>query len=198
MMTLVFFLEEPSAEEMLKGILPKILPHEVMPRFVVFQGKQDLEKQLIRRLKLWRAPNSRFLVLRDQDSGDCRVIKKHLLEKCRQADKPSTTVRIACHELESFYLGDLQAVDKGLEIGSLSKLQKKRKYREPDSLSNPARELMALTKNSYQKVSGSRVISKYLNLENNLSHSFNALVKAIKCIITDIEFGDCHERTQYQ
>lgn len=71
MITLVFFLEEPSAEEMLKGILPKILPDYVVARFIVFQGKQDLEKQLVRRLKLWRAPNSLFLVLRDQDSGDC-------------------------------------------------------------------------------------------------------------------------------
>jgi hypothetical protein len=197
MMTLVFFLEEPSAEEMLKGILPRILPQEVTQRFVVFQGKQDLEKQLIRRLKLWRTPNSRFFVLRDQDSGDCRAIKKKLVEKCREADKPSTLVRIACHELESFYLGDLQAVDKGLEIGSLSKLQNKRKYREPDRLPNPARELIALTKNCYQKVSGSRAISKYMDLENNLSHSFNTLVKAIKGIITDIKIGDCHERTQY-
>lgn len=60
MMTLVFFLEEPSAEEMLKGMLPKILPDCVVPRFVVFEGKQDLDKQLERRMKLWKAPNSRF------------------------------------------------------------------------------------------------------------------------------------------
>ena len=39
---------------------------------------------------------------------------------------------------------------------------------------------MGLTKNSYQKVSGSRAIGRYMDLENNLSHSFNVLVKAIK------------------
>ena len=107
MTTLAFFLEEPSAEEMLKGILPKILPDHVEPRFIVFQGKQDLEKQLVRRLRLWRAPDTMFIVLRDQDSGDCRVIKRNLSDKCQVADKPNTVVRIACHELESFYLGDL-------------------------------------------------------------------------------------------
>ena len=48
MMTLVFFLEEPSAQEMLKGILPKILPENIQPRFVIFDGKQDLERQLVR------------------------------------------------------------------------------------------------------------------------------------------------------
>ena len=189
MMTLVFFLEEPSAEEMFKGILPKILPDHVVARFIVFQGKQDLEKQLVRRLKLWRAPNSLFLVLRDQDSGDCRVIKQNLLDKCRAAQKPNAIVRIACHELESFYLGDLRAVDKGLGISSLSRLQNKRKYRKPDKLANPARELMSLTKNYYQKVSGSRAIGRYLDVENNLSHSFNVLIKTIKRIINDCENG---------
>lgn len=185
MMTLVFFLEEPSAEEMLKGILPKILPDRVVPRFIVFEGKHHLEKQLGRRMKLWRAPNSRFLVMRDQDSGDCRVIKQNLLDKCKAAHRPKTIVRIACHELESFFIGDLRAVEKGLEINGLSKFQNKRKFREPDSLFNPARELMGLTENCYQKVSGSRAIGRYLDLENNRSHSFNVLVKAIKHIIAN-------------
>ena len=144
MMTLVFFLEELSAKEMLSGILPKILPDNIQPRFVVFEGKQDLEKQLVRRLRLWRIPNCQLFVLRDQDSGDCRLIKRNLLEKCNKANKPNTVVRVACHELESFYLGDLRAVDKGLKLGTLSKLQNKRKYREPDSLSNPAQELISL------------------------------------------------------
>lgn len=183
MMTLAFFLEELSAKEMLNGILPKILPENIQPRFVVFEGKQDLEKQLVRRLRLWRTPNTRFFVLRDQDSGDCRLIKSNLLEKCSEANKPNTIVRIACHELESFYLGDLRAVDKGLKIGSLSKLQNKQKYREPDNLTNPAQELKALTKNFYQKVSGSRAISKYLSLGKNRSHSFNVLVTAINSCI---------------
>ena len=178
-MTLVFFLEEPSAKEMLNGLLPNILPDNIQPRFVVFEGKQDLEKQLVRRMRLWRMPNCRFFVLRDQDSGDCRLIKRNLLEKCGEANKPNTIVRIACHELESFYLGDLRAVEKGLKIGSLSILQNKRKYREPDNLSNPAQELISLTNNCYQKISGSRAISKYLNTEENRSHSFKVLVKSI-------------------
>jgi len=57
MMMLVFFLEEPSAEEMLKDVLPKILPKHVIPRYVVFEGKQDLEKQLEKILsKSFRLP----------------------------------------------------------------------------------------------------------------------------------------------
>ncbi len=41
MRTLVFFLEEASAREMLKGLLPRFLPSDVESRFVVFEGKQD-------------------------------------------------------------------------------------------------------------------------------------------------------------
>ena len=37
---LVCMLEEPSAEEMLKAVLPKILPKTVYVRYMVFEGKQ--------------------------------------------------------------------------------------------------------------------------------------------------------------
>ncbi|MCI5224891.1 MAG: DUF4276 family protein [Candidatus Electrothrix sp. AR4] len=183
MITLVFFLEEPSAREMLRGILPKILPEHVVPRFIVFEGKQDLEKQLARKLKLWQLPDSRFIVMRDQDAGDCRRIKENLRGKCREAERPDAIVRIACHELESFYLGDLHAVEKGLEMSGLAKRQKQRKFRQPDNLPNPARELTMLTKKSYQKISGSRAIGSYLNLEDNRSNSFNILIQAIRDIV---------------
>lgn len=108
------------------------------------------------------------------------------------ANKPSSIVRIACHELESFYLGDLSAVDKGLKMNSLSKLQNKKKYREPDKLANPSQELMTLTKKRYQKISGSRAISRHLNLENNFSNSFNVLVNAIRNISNIFEDRDIH------
>ena len=184
MIRLVFFLEEPSAEEMLKGILPKILPDHVEPRFIVFEGKQDLEKQLPKRMRHWRMANSRFIVLRDQDAGDCFIIKQSLLEKCKKATLNETIVRIACHELESFYIGDLKAVEKGLGIKGLARLQDKKKFREPDRLSNPSQELIRLTKNRYEKVSGSREIAKHMNLTNNISHSFNVFLKGIERIIS--------------
>ncbi len=182
MTTLVFFLEEPSAKEMLQGILPQILPEHIVPCFIVFEGKQDLEKQLVRKLRLWRQPDSRFIVLRDQDAGDCRKIKENLLKKCKEAERMGAIVRIACHELESFYLGDLQSVEKGLKVSGLAKQQNKKKFRQPDKLPNPAHELKALTNKRYQKISGSRAIGKYLDLEKNQSQSFNVLVNSIKTI----------------
>lgn len=119
MKTIVFFLEEPSAREMLAGILPRILPDDMQIRYIVFQGKQDLEKKLQAKLRGWMLPDSIFVVMRDQDSGDCKAIKNKLVGLCREAGKDGVLVRVACRELESFYLGDLVAVEKGLGLKGL-------------------------------------------------------------------------------
>ena len=130
-MNLVFFLEEPSAKEAINGILPNALNREeINIKYVVFQGKQDLEKQIERKIRCWQTPNAKFIVLRDKDSGDCMAIKGRLYEKCKSAGREDALIRIACHELESWYLGDLEAVEKGLGINGLSKLQNG-KYKTP-------------------------------------------------------------------
>jgi len=182
MTTLVFLLEERSAEEMLKGILPRLLPDKVIPKFLVFEGKQDLDKRLGLRVRGWRAPDTFFIVIRDKDSGDCRTIKQGLCDKLANADRPDSLVRIACHELESFYLGDLAAVEAGLNRRGVSKQQEKSKYRTPDTISNPAQELTKLV--DYQKVAGSRAIAPHLKLDgSNRSHSFNVLVDGLRRIV---------------
>ncbi len=183
MKTIVFFLEEPSAKEMLKGLLPRAISESLNVRYVVFQGKQDLEKNLVKKLRGWQYPESVFVVLRDQDSGDCSAIKKKLVELCTQANRKTALVRIACRELESFYLGDLAAVEIGLEIKGLSKKQNKSKFRFPDQLGNPVQELESVTGGAYQKIAGSRLIGPHLTLEGNKSHSFNVLLSGIQRLI---------------
>ena len=121
MTNLVFFLEEPSAREMLKGLLPRLLPGDTVPRYVVFEGKNDMKKQLPKKLRGWRAPDSRFVVLRDQDAADCVGVKSELAEICRKAGKRGALVRIACHALESWYLGDLNAVERGMGPSGLAR-----------------------------------------------------------------------------
>lgn len=181
--TLVFLLEEPSAREMLKGVLPSVIPVGIHVRYIVFQGKQDLEKNVIRKLRGWKTPDTFFVIMRDQDNGDCMEIKEHLIQKCRDAHQENTLVRIACTELETFYLGDLQAVEQGLSIPGLSKKQTERKFRDPDILMHPSAELMKITKNRYQKMSGSRAIGPFLRTDgSNLSRSFNVLVKGVRDI----------------
>lgn len=182
MSQLVFFLEEPSAREMLKGLLPKILPEDVTTQFVVFEGKQDLEKRLPIRLRAWLQPDAQFVVIRDRDNGNCVTIKQNLVQKCADAGKPETLVRIACHELESFYLGDLNAVAQAIGPGNLGRQQNKAKYRDPDRLTNPFEELKKIAP-KYQKLSGSRAIGPLLNTTNNKSKSFNALITGVRRLI---------------
>lgn len=184
-MTLVFFLEELSAKETVKGVVPRILPADIDVRCVVFDGKQDLEKQIEKKIKNWLQPDTKFVILRDKDSGDCLAIKRGLYEKCKNAGRDDTLIRIACHELESWYLGDLEAVEAGLNMHGIAQLQNNHKFRVPDNLANAPQELYSLTKKKYQKVSGSRDISRYLKIDgSNKSYSFNVFIDGIRKIIT--------------
>ena len=183
MRCLVCLLEGPSEREMLKSLLPRFLNDEIEVHYIVFEGKQDLEKQLPLKLRAWQLPGCKFVVLRDKDSGDCVVIRKGLVKKCGMAGKSDALVRIAIHELESWYLGDLAAVEAGLGVSNLAYKQASRKFREPDALSNPAQELRKLTTDKYQKISGSRAIGPHLSIKNNRSKSYRKFISGLKKIL---------------
>ncbi len=182
MKELVFLLEEESAKVMLESLLPRMLNAEIKPRLLAFEGKQDLEKQMVRKMRSYLNPRARFIVMRDQDATpDCRVAKEALLARCAEAGRQGVAlVRIACHELESFYLADLAAVEAGLGMNGLAKHQSTAKFRDPDALQNPSKKLLVLTKQRYQKVSGSRVIGQHLDVGNERSSSFKNLIAGIK------------------
>lgn len=171
--------------EMLKGVLLRMLPPDICVKYIVFDGKQDLEKQMTLKLRGWNAPNSVFLIMRDQDAGDCKKIKHYLVEKSVASNKQNgVIIRIACRELESFYLGDLSAVEQGLNLRGIAKQQVKSKYRMPDKLVNPSEILEKLSEKKYQKIAGSRAIAPHLNITGgNKSHSFNVLLDGIRKII---------------
>ena len=178
MMHRVFLLEEPSAQDALQAWLPNWLPAEVTPHFIVFQGKQDLEKNMVLRMRYWLLPNSRFLVLRDQDSGDCKVVKAGLVARCADAGRPDAVVRVACRELESFFIGDWHAVADAFGKPALARLARKASYRNPDDLGSPSQEL-AKHLSAYQKRDGARRIAPLVDPARNASRSFHALRTAV-------------------
>lgn len=187
MNTIVFCLEEPSAWEMLNVLLPKILPGNIRAFPIIFEGKSDLDKRIVKRIQGWRAPRTHFFVLRDKDHADCQKLKQALVEKVTEAGRDDSIVRIACPELEAFYLGDLKAVELGLEINNLAKLQNKQKFRAPDDCANAAEELEKLSGCTYQKIAGSRAIAPHLKLDGgNHSHSFNVLIEGIQRLVARI------------
>lgn len=83
---LVFFLEELSAKELIDRIMPRIAP-DISFRTIAFNGKQDLEKNLYKKMKFYLLPNSYFFIVRDQDSGDCHLIKDKLRKICAETDE---------------------------------------------------------------------------------------------------------------
>ncbi len=188
MRELVFLLEEASAKAMLESLLPRLLYTKIGFRCISFEGKQDLEKQLSRKIKAYRNTLARFIVLRDQDQHhDCISLKARLQDLCTSTGKAACcSVCIACHELESFYLADLQAVEDALEIKGLALQQRNALFRQPDRLGNPSQELFKLTKYAYQKVAGSRAIGQHLRLDNTRSTSFQHLIQAIQQFETEL------------
>jgi hypothetical protein len=186
MKELVFFLEEESAKEFLKGILPRFLPSDVSPIYVTFEGKNDLQKNLERKLRAWIKPALGFVVLQDKDHNDCIDLKAKLQELCQKSGKSNTLVRIACHHLESWYIGNLTTVLPLYNINNPLKYQSKRKYRNPDALSYACEELKKLTHNQYQKINGSRRIGAAFPIDHNTnrSHSYRVFIEGIHKVIS--------------
>lgn len=182
MKEIVFLLEEPSARAMLESLLPRMLNEGTGFRCIPFEGKQDLEKQLTRKIRAYQNQTARFIILRDLDSHpNCLQVKQRLLDLCHASGKANQClVRIACRELETFYLADLSAVERALAMPGLASQQQSRKFRSPDDLGSPSKELKTLTKGRYEKVAGSRAIGEHLVLDNERSPSFRNLLIAIR------------------
>lgn len=176
-MTLVFLLEEKSMKVFLDTLLPKILPPDVDFYVIPHEGKSDLKKSLPIKLKAWNIPDSKFIVVQDQDSNDCRKLKQELLDMCKESDR-EVLVRIACHELEAWYWGDLQAVGEAYNR-DLRKIGRKRMYRIPDDIVAPKRELQKLLP-EHQQIEGARRIAQYIDAARNTSESFHVFVEGVQ------------------
>ena len=158
-MKLVFLLEEKSMKYFLDGILPRILPREVEFLTIPHEGKSDLKKSLRAKLKGWTEPDVKFVVVQDQDSNDCKQLKQELMELCAQTDR-QVLIRIACHELEAWYFGDLNAVSQAYGK-NLVNLKAKKKYRIPDEILNPKKELQHYLPEHQQIDGAKRIFNKF-------------------------------------
>lgn len=185
MSRLVLLLEEYSMKVLLDGLLPRLFPG--LPFLCVpHEGKQDLERSVPRKLRAWREPGVRFLVLRDNDGADCRQLKARLAAACADGGRTDTVVRIACQELEAWYLGDAAALAVAFADDSLRGLPSKARYRDPDAVQQPAAALAELVP-AFQKVSGARAMATRLGAEQNASRSFRAFVAGVARLAKAIE-----------
>jgi hypothetical protein len=174
---LVFLTEEPSMATLLNGLLPRLFPGLAF-RCVPHEGKNDLKRSIPRKLRAWEH-DARFIVLIDNDGGDCLARKQEIARLCADAKRPDTLVRIVCQELEAWYLGDFSAVAEAFNAPKLVGTGKKAKFRDPDALSKPSVELERLVP-AFQKTSGARAMAGTLKRTGNASASYNALLAGVE------------------
>lgn len=174
---IVFMVEEQSIKEVLLKILPQVLAPNTDYIVVDHQGKADLDRSIPRKLRAF-PKEDKFMILRDQDSADCIDLKTRLTKMCVDAGRPDAMVRIVCHELESWFLGDLRAVEQAFVCGRIASRQEQRAYREPDRLANASQRLRQLVP-EYQQISGSKAIATHMNIKDNRSHSFKVFLEGL-------------------
>lgn len=180
-----FLLEEPSMMNFLEIILPEILPIDMVLGVNCFlrphQGKQDLKKSIPRKVRVFSNYHmpTKIVVVHDQDSNDCIQLKSELTAICNANGDCPVLIRIACRELENWYLGDMKAISQVYPGFKPKTHRYKSKFRIVDNTFGSV-ELEAMIP-SFQKSYASRNIPHYIELDKNKSVSFqhfkNGLVK---------------------
>ncbi len=178
--------EEPSMANFLRVILPKILPEDYQLDINCFirphEGKSHLQKSIPKKMRAYSNYGHlvKVLIIHDQDSNDCIALKRELAGLCSGNAVPAI-IRIACRELENWYLGDMQAIERVYPDSKSRRLAAKAKYRNPDIVTG-SEELQKMTK-KFSKTHASREIPKYMDITNNNSKSFNQFVKGLEKLI---------------
>ena len=180
---LVFLLEEPSMKLLLEGLLPRLMPGWVAGRHflcVPHQGKSDLDRSIPRKLSAWKIRGDRFVIVRDNDGADCEAVLKRITGLCAAAGRPDTLVRLACQELEAWYLGDLAAVAAAFELPKANSPAHRKKFAAPDAWQKPSVELERLAP-CFQKGAGARAMAQHLREpEHNRSYSYGKFVTGVR------------------
>lgn len=177
MTRLIFLVEEQSMSEFLRIWIVREFP-DLSFQCVPHEGKSDLLKSIPRKLKAWREPNTRFVVIIDNDSKDCEELKAELLASCQAAGRDDVLVRIACQELEAWYLGDPDSLAAAFGNHKLLDKLRKARFRNPDALPRPSDELARLVP-AFQKMSGARAVATHIDIARNKSASFRIFAAGI-------------------
>lgn len=139
----IFLLEEPSMKVFLTELLPRLVPgwpEGEHFQLVAHEGKSDLDRSIPIKLKAWREPGVRFVIVRDNDGADCSAVKARLRRLCAGTGREAV-IRLICQELEGWYLGDEPALldaypDRDKVIRKLVK-----RFADPDGCLKPSAEL---------------------------------------------------------
>ena len=165
--------------DFLDELLPRLFP-ELCFKCVPHEGKSDLERRVPQILRAWRTPNTRFIVMRDQNGGDCLKVKERLKTLCERGARPDTLVRVVCRELEAWYVGDQSALAAAFPdvAGRIRQALRRSRFRDPDAVVRPAAALSDLIP-AFQKRSGASAMGKLLSRQNS-SHSYQVFLEGVE------------------
>lgn len=139
----VLLTEEESMQVTLESLISAAWPESVRGIdwiVLYFQGKSDLEKNIRIKMQQWNYGDPYFIILRDQDGADCLAVKDRLRQRAEVSGKPFS-IRIVCNELESWFLGELNAIEAAFPDTKAGGLKNTAKYRNPDLMTNASDEL---------------------------------------------------------
>lgn len=191
---IIFLLEEPSMKALLDGLLPNLLPglkEGEHFQCVKHEGKSDLDKSIPIKLKAWRIPNDRFVIVRDNDSADCVEQKAKFVTMCNENGRPDTLIRLVCQELESWYIGDLAALAAAYPNHDVDTPRLRKRFSDPDTWQKPSTELARLVP-PFQKISGARAIAPHLLTSRNKSHSFQIFIEGVRRMAESMGYANLH------
>ena len=175
---MIFLVEENSMKEFLDKFLRRVYPGlEFL--CIPHDGKSDLDRKIVHTLRRWQVPGDRFVIVRDNDGGDCYAVKERLQELCRQGGREDTLIRIVCQELEAWYLGEPIAMAYAFGDERLRNINRKAAYRNPDVRPKPSLDMEKLTP-GFEKIAGARKMAQHLTREKNRSHSFAVFLNGVE------------------
>ncbi len=184
---IVFLVEDLSMKKFLEGILPRLDFRPYHFEIKYHQGKEDLKRNLDKIIPTISKRATKIIILIDQDKENCLELKISIKEKMAWSGC-DYKIRIACYELESWFLGDMDAIKQCSEKFKPDFFRNREKYRNVDAIQKPSNLIQDiapdLKKMYLSKDKLASEISKHISLENqvNKSHSFNIFLETIKSI----------------
>jgi hypothetical protein len=203
MTQLEILVEEQSAEEALRRLLPKITKDRGRANVLNLGSKYKLLKSLPSRLaayrqRIERGEQLRIVVLVDRDDDNCENLKGNLEKMARDVALPTKTSpdatgcfrvlnRIVIEELESWFIGDPAALQKA--FGGLPRIDASSGiFRNPDNggsweALHRFLKKHGIYKSSFPKIEAARRIAPHMDITANRSKSFQAFVSGIEAML---------------
>ena len=181
----VIMTEEESMTAFLRQVLPVAFPERVQNvdwLIIQHRGKSELEASIARKIRAWREPHVRFLIARDNDGADCKALKARLVLLLPDPPLPPCRVRIVCQQLESWLLGDPDALAAAYPQAGRHPSFRSWTRLDPDGLPNAAELVHHLTR-TRAKVTRADAVARHMDPARNRSRSFRVFMEGLEALL---------------